>query len=143
MNESLKVFVDTNVLVYIYDVDAGAKQRRADRVISGLWHRKQGVISTQVLQELYVTLRRKLPPALNPRIAQEATEYYSQWVARLTEPSDIHAAVELESRISISFWDALIVVMALKSGAQLLLTEDLQHGQTIDGLLIENPFVTT
>jgi predicted nucleic acid-binding protein len=135
-----KVFVDTNVLVYAQDVDEGAKYEAAKRRVQQLWADGTGVLSTQVLQELYVTLTRKITHPMDRSSAREVVRRYRSWVFGAIEAEHILRASELEESQDIHFWDSLIVVSAAASGARTLLTEDLNHGQVIEGVRIENPF---
>lgn len=132
-------FVDTNVLVYAYDADAGEKHDAARAALETLWEEESGCVSSQVLQEFYVTVTRKLTRPLRPRVARDVVAAYAAWPVHRPDVADILSASEFEERHQLSFWDALIVVSALRSGAQELLTEDLQDGQRIDGLLVVNP----
>jgi predicted nucleic acid-binding protein len=133
-------FVDTNVLVYAYDVDAGAKRAAARARLRALWEEESGLTSTQVLQEFYVTVTRKLSRRLPPSTARKVVDTYGAWPIHRPEVIDVLAAAELEERHRLSFWDSLIVVSARRSGARTLLTEDLQEGRRFDDLLVVNPF---
>ena len=133
-------FVDTNVLLYAYDRSAGHKHELARSLLTSLWDTHAGVLSGQVLQEFYVNATRKLPRTLKPAIARSIVERYSVWPVHLVEPRDIVAASTLEQRHSLSFWDALIVVSAARSGARRLVTEDMQDGRVLHGVRIEDPF---
>jgi len=135
-----RVFVDTNVLVYAYDVESGAKHERAASALRSLWAEGAGAISTQVLQEFYVTVTRKIPVPLTAVQAREVVGTYAAWPTHRPDPTDILVASELEGDHQLSFWDALILVSAQRSQASVLLTEDLTHGQTIRGVTAENPF---
>ena len=136
-----KVFLDTNVLVYLYDRDAPQKQAKSTAILEQNSKTADLVISTQVLQEFYVTVNRKFS-----RYVSEAETVLAMRDLRelLTIPIDvgmIFDAIELGRRFQLSFWDALIVQAALVAGCTRLLTEDLQHGQRIGDLVIENPFL--
>ena len=133
-------FVDTNVLVYAYDADSGAKHTMARERLEELWENESGSISTQVLQEFYVTVTRKLTRPMSRRSAREVIATYATWPVRRPEVDDLVEASELEERHHLSFWDALIVVAARRSGAEVLLTEDMQEGRRFDGLLVASPF---
>ena len=136
----MSTFVDTNILIYAHDRAQGERHAVASAVIEGLWVSGDGVLSTQVLQELYVNLSRKLrKPMPRPR-ARAVVERYTAWTVHPIEPGDILAASELEQRHTLAFWDALIVVAAQRLGATRLLTEDMQHGRSIAGVRIESPF---
>lgn len=136
-----KTFVDTNILVYAHDVDAGSKHMRARAVVAELWDSRRGALSTQVLQELYVNVTRKLPRRLPRAVARDLVEVYARWDVVSIDAVRIHRAAELEERHKLSFWDALIVVAAHDSGAARLLSEDLNDGQAFGGLRVENPFL--
>jgi predicted nucleic acid-binding protein len=135
-----KTFVDSNVLVYAHDLDAGERHAIAAGIIRGLWEERSGALSTQVLQEFYVNVTRKIPTPLRKSTARELTRNYSLWQTETIDSADVFRASEIEEEMQISFWDALIVASAAKGGASRLLSEDFQSGQTIAGVRIENPF---
>ena len=137
-----KVFLDANILVYAQDAAWPDKQRKSREAIAALVGSGDGVISTQVMQEFYVTATRKLARPLAPARARAIVGRYGTWPVHRIEPEDILQASELEEQSSVSFWDALVVVAASRLGATRLLTEDLQHGHRIAGVQIENPFET-
>jgi predicted nucleic acid-binding protein len=133
-------FVDTNILVYALDEDQGERHHTARALVEELWNTERGVLSTQVLQELYATLTRKLRrPMTRPR-ARAVIERYKAWPTHQVTADDIVAASELEQRHTVAFWDALIVVSAQQIGAKRILTEDMQHGRALGGVRVENPF---
>jgi len=136
-----RVFVDTNVLIYAHDVDAGPKHDRAASIVAGLWERENGVISVQVLQEFYVNVTRKIARPLTPAVARGILRNYLAWRVETNEPSTVLLASEIGERHRLSFWDALIVASAARSGADRILSEDLNHGQVVEGIRIENPFL--
>jgi predicted nucleic acid-binding protein len=136
------VFVDTNVLVYAHDASETARQPIAQAVLTELWRSRSGALSTQVLQEYYVVATRKFDPRLSRREARELVDAYSNWQLVLIDVPLILAASELEERHTLSFWDALIVEAARRAGATRLVTEDLQAGWWIAGMLIDNPFAS-
>jgi predicted nucleic acid-binding protein len=133
-------FIDTNILVYAYDADAGDKHKKAEALLRDCWETESGALSTQVMQEFYVTVTRKLPKTISKRAAREVIQAYEAWPVYHPNTGDILAASELEEQHSLSFWDALIVVAAQKSGAVDLASEDLQDGRQIGSLKITNPF---
>lgn len=137
---SAKTFVDTNILIYAHDVDAGAKNSIARARLQELWDGESGVLSTQVLQEFYVNVTRKLSISLSSHHARLVVESYMPWCVETTV-KDINAAFRIEDDAKIKFWDALIIASAAKSGATRVLSEDLNAGQRIAGILIENPFL--
>lgn len=138
-----KVFVDTNVLVYAHDLDAGPKRTVAAAILKELWSTRLGILSTQVLQEFYVNVTRKIPSPLSPAVAREIVRSYCAWPVQLLEPEMVLRASETEERHQLSFWDALIVTAALAGHAAKILSEDLQPGKMIEGILIENPFAVS
>lgn len=136
-----RVFVDTNVLIYAHDLDAGLKRDRAVSILSRLWENENGIVSVQVLQEFYVTVTRKIRDPLTPALARGVIKNYLAWQIAPNDPSTILLASEIAERNQISFWDALIVASASNAGADKILSEDLNHGQVIEGIVIENPFL--
>ena len=136
---SAKVFIDTNVLVYAYDIDAGSKQRKAEKALISLRQQKLGALSMQVLQEFYSTVTRKLKPPIPRAEARAIVEDFSHWCVAPTA-ADIQEAFQIEDQAQIGFWDAMIVAAAVRAGATRILSEDLNPGQTIAGIQIENPF---
>jgi predicted nucleic acid-binding protein len=136
-----KVFVDSNVLVYAHDADSGDKQRIAANAVAEIMDARVGVLSIQVLQEFYSTVTRKLRSAITRDVARELLRGYSSWTIQSLTAEDVVAASFLEQRHQLSFWDALIVQTALLAGAKKLLSEDFQHGRSISGVTVENPFV--
>jgi predicted nucleic acid-binding protein len=135
-----KTFIDTNVLIYAHDTDAGAKHEIAKTVLRDLWIERTGLLSVQVLQEFYVNVTRKISPPLSKDLARLVVSSYAIWCNE-TSPAEIASAFRIEDESRIGFWDALIVSAASKSGATRILSEDLNAGQMIAGILIENPFV--
>ncbi len=135
-----KTFLDTNVLVYAYDNTAGRKHEIARDRLLDLWDSGRGVISTQVLQEFFVTVTRKLPAPMDARSAQAIISDLCTWEVVVIDGDDIIAGIDLAASHHLSFWDAMIVGAALNGGASILLSEDLTHSQAIKGVVIENPF---
>lgn len=134
------VFVDTNVIVYAYDKDAGEKHLIAANIMKELWHSGLGTISTQILQEFYVTLTKKISAPLDIPVVREMIRRLSKWDVLLIDMDTIIRATELQERYRYSFWDSLIIASAIASGARTILSEDLADGQTIQGVSIKNPF---
>lgn len=134
-----RTFVDSNVLIYAHDVDAKAKHETANRVLRELWSERTGVLSMQVLQEFYINVTRKIATPLPKESARLVVNSYTPWCME-TSSAEISAAFQIEDEAGIGFWDALIVASAVKSGARRILSEDLNAGQRIHGVLIENPF---
>jgi len=134
-----KTFLDTSVLIYAHDKDAGAKNEIARGVLRDLWGDRMGVLSMQVLQEFYVNVTRKIATPLSRDLARSVVNSYAIWCTETTS-NEISAAFQIEDHVRIGFWDALIVSAAVKSGAERILSEDLNTGQRIAGILVENPF---
>ena len=137
-----KTFIDTNVLIYAHDVDAKRKHGAAKSVLHELWSEHTGVLSMQVLQEFYVNVTRKISRPISKKSARLVVSSYTIWCVDTT-PAEISAAFQIEDESRIGFWDALIVASALRSGATRILSEDLNAGQTIAGIHIQNPFVNS
>lgn len=132
------VFVDTNVFVYRFDTAEVDKQQQSRLWLDRLWEGRLGRVSRQVQHELYVTLTRKLEMPRGD--ARRIVGALDAWQPHSLGDSDIEAAWQIENHWSLSWWDALIVAAARRCGARALLTEDLQHGMDIDGLVVVNPF---
>jgi predicted nucleic acid-binding protein len=133
-------FVDTNVLAYAHDRSETHKQPVAQARLEELWRERTGVLSTQVLQELYVVATRKLAMPMPRTTARRIVALYAEWPVVQVDVPLILAASDLEERHTLSFWDALVVEAARRAGATRLLTEDLQAGRRIAGVRVENPF---
>ncbi|HVB40899.1 MAG TPA: PIN domain-containing protein [Terriglobales bacterium] len=138
---SVKTFIDTNILIYAHDLDEPRKRGLANAALREIWESNTGIISLQILMEFYVNATRKL--RLGHEAAREIMERYAEWVTAVVEPRDVLAATRLEEDAKINFWDALIVVAAAKSGAERILTEDMNPGQRLLGVRIENPFLAS
>ncbi len=134
-----KVFVDTNVFVCLFDRDARVKQARAAALVEE--EAEAIVISTQVLQEFYVTVTRKLGKPLPEPEAEAAVRRLAALSVVDIDVDLVLAAVTSSRRHRISYWDALIVEAALRGECRRLLTEDLQHGRRFGDLTVENPFL--
>jgi predicted nucleic acid-binding protein len=134
-----KTFVDTNVLIYAHDVDAKEKHAVAKETVNELWAKRTGFVSTQVLQEFYVNVTRKLSKPLVKKHARDIVDKYAIWCVDTTS-AEIIAAFRIEDEARIGFWDALICAAALKAGAERILSEDLNPGQKIAGIRVLNPF---
>jgi predicted nucleic acid-binding protein len=136
-----RVFIDTNVFVYLFDSDEPAKQQVARNLLDRIASEATIVASTQVLQEFYVSVTRKLARPLPPDDAVAATRGIAAYHVAQVDPSMVFAAITLHQKETLSFWDALIVRAALQSGCELLLSEDLQHGRRFGELTVDNPFL--
>ena len=133
-----RVFIDTNVFIYAEDGDEPAKRAVAQRRIRELVDDDRAVLSTQVLSEYVVAARRRL--GLSPAACRQAVLLMCQLQVVSIRAEHVLSAVDLASLHSLSLWDALIIRAASASGCARLLSEDLNHGQVIDAVRIENPF---
>jgi predicted nucleic acid-binding protein len=137
----MRVFFDTNILVYLFDADNADKKNLARATFEAAAATGQLVLSTQVLQEFYVAVTKKLAVPLDAETAEAVVRNLSVLPLIGIDAEKILGAIGRSRRMQFSFWDALIIETALAAGAARLLTEDLQHGQVIDGLRVENPFL--
>lgn len=135
-----KVFFDANILLYTDDPRYPQRQHIALNLIRKSLASKTGSLSIQVLQEYFANATRKLK--IDVVLARQKTEVFSKFQVLQPNAGDILAAIDLHRLHQISFWDAMIVRMALLSGARILYTEDLHHGQRMDTLEIVNPFLS-
>ena len=135
-----RYFVDTNILMYAHDTAAGDKHARARALVEDLWQNRSGVVSTQVLQELAVNLRRKAKNPLDAKATRDVVSDYLAWQVVVNGGDSILEALEMEARYQISFWDALIIQAAQTAGADVLYSEDLSDGQRYGSVKVENPF---
>jgi len=133
-----KCFVDTNILFYAHDRTAGLKHERAKRLVNDLWESGAGVLSTQVLQEFCATVRR-VDRSRPIEDLQRLIQDFSSWEIVVNTRESILAALEIEARHQISFWDALIVHAAQSCGASTLYSEDLNTGQAYGSVRVVNP----
>lgn len=133
-----RVFLDTNVLVYAQDASAPAKQRTSRDLIAELAGNVDGVISTQVLQEFYVAATGKL--GVPPLAAKGILKTLSVFDIVQVSPALIQEAIDCSILNQLAFWDALIVASAASAGCSTLLSEDLNAGQEILGVRIQNPY---
>ncbi len=136
-----KYFVDTNILIYAHDRSAGLKHERARQLIERLWTSGQGVLSTQVLQELCVNLRRKVANPVPVDEIRGLIRDYLSWEIVVNTPEAVIQALEIEVRYKTSFWDALILQAAEQSGAAVLYSEDLAAKQAYGPVRVVNPLL--
>jgi predicted nucleic acid-binding protein len=136
-----KCFVDTNILVYAHDRSAGVKHQRAQMLLEQLWDSGRGVLSTQVLQELCINLRRKASQPLPVEEVRQLIRDYSTWEIVTNTAESVLQALDIEMRYKTSFWDALIFQAAESSGASILYSEDLATGQRYGAIQVVNPLI--
>ena len=135
-----KVFLDTNIIIYAFDITAGDKHNAAGELMIILWDSGLGVISTQVLQEFFVNVTQKIPEPLDIGSAKEIVNDLLKWEVVVNDGETILNAIELHEKYKYSFWDSMIIEAAIKGRCATLLSEDLTDGQTIEGVTIQNPF---
>ena len=135
-----RVFLDANILIYAHDTAAPDKQRKSRDVIGRLAESADGVISTQVLQEFYVAATRKLGVA--PLAAKGVLKTFAVFETVQVSPALIQEAIDCSILNELSFWDALIVAAAASAGCSTVLSEDLNAGQVILGVKVQNPFAS-
>jgi predicted nucleic acid-binding protein len=134
-------FLDTNVLIYVFDKDSPNKAAVARQLYSRLVREKSGLVSVQVLQEFFVTLSKKFTVTLSADdVEREVRDLSALLKVIETDVALVLDSITLSRRYKLSFWDGLIIQAALRGGASVLYTEDLQDGQIIDSITIANPF---
>ena len=133
-------FVDTNILIYVYDSSSSEKKRIASQLMLALWENRTGCLSIQVLQEFFVNITRKVPNPISNETASEIIRDLAVWKVHSPETNDILSAIELQRENQLSFWDAMILQSAIATGCKVLWSEDLSNGQIIQGVQIRNPF---
>ena len=136
----MRIFVDTNVFVYLFDAEEPAKQQRAREVVSELMGAGALVVSSQVLSELYVTVTRKLAYPLEPASALRALADLAVYPVVAIDATLVLRAATRAVAEQIAYWDALILEAAVEAGAEAVYSEDLQHGRTYQGVTVQDPF---
>ena len=137
---SARAFVDTNVLVYAHDSASGERHHVARSLLERLWDERCGVLSTQVIQEFYVNVRKKARRPVSQAEARRLVDDYLAWDIVVNDEAAIRRAIELEHRYKLGFWDALVVDAANAASADVLYSEDLGHGQVCGNVELVNPF---
>ncbi|MEW6358899.1 MAG: PIN domain-containing protein [Planctomycetota bacterium] len=132
-----KIFVDTNILIYSLDRSDEARQEKCRSLLRTLCGDFKGVVSTQVMQEFYVAATTKL--GADPLIIKDILHSFERFEAVVITPERIRDAIDCSIVNRLSFWDALIVVAAESARCERLWSEDLNDGQVIRGVRIENP----
>ena len=137
-----RVFIDTNVIVYAYDQDAGRKRDLARGILADLWNASGGILSVQILQGFFVTVTKKIRSPLSAAAAREIVEDYLSWEVVPNDGESVLAAIDIQAAEKISFGDALVIAAAEKGGADILLSEDLAAGRKFGSVTVRNPFAT-
>jgi len=139
-DEPARQFVDSNILVYAYDISHGEKHIQAKALLLSLWESGIGCASIQVLQEFYVNVTRKSRFPLSPEQATQVIQDFSDWSVHRPGIKDVVSAIELHQRYQISFWDAMILQSARQSGCGILWSDNLSNGEIYAGVKVINPF---
>jgi predicted nucleic acid-binding protein len=134
-------FLDANILVYAFDASAGPKKTAAEQLLTELWETGTGCLSVQVLQEFFVTVTRKVAHPLSSEETAERIRELAAWRVFSPTADDVLAAIALHKHARLAFWDAMVVHAAAECACDVLWTEDLTHGQVIQGVRIRNPFM--
>ncbi len=137
----MRVFVDTNVFVYLFDRDAPEKSRIAQDLLQRQQRDLELVVSTQVLQEFYVAVTRKLARPVPVDVAERAVRDLSRLSVVAATTDLVMDAITLTRQEGFSFWDAMIVEAAHRAGVEQLISEDMQDGRVLGELVIRNPFM--
>ena len=133
-------FIDTNILVYAFDKSESQKQAIAQQILKEKGNWGKIVLSTQVLQEFFVVVTKKLTQPLPKEIAYQVVQSLAEYPLVEINAPIILKAIHRHQTDNFSFWDALIVEAALNAGCYVLLSEDMQENRRIDSLIIQNPF---
>ena len=135
------MFIDTNVLVYAYDMADQRKQKLAQNLLTQLLKEDRGVISTQVLAEFYTIVTKKSSTPLIFEESQRLIDIFATFFVQEINLTIVKKAIDIHKRYKISFWDGQIIAAAEFSGCSTVFSEDLSSGHTYQGLLLTNPFV--
>jgi predicted nucleic acid-binding protein len=135
------IFVDANLVIYARDHRYPEKKAEAEKWLGRLWQEQRGRTSTQVLNEYYTTVTRKLKPGLSAELAWEDVQLLLAWNPQPVDARLLARAFDIEKRHHLNWWDCLIVAAAQLQGCALLLTEDMQDGAEYGGVIVRNPFI--
>ena len=138
------VFVDSNILIYAEDGASAAKQTAALQWIEHLWRARTGRISTQVLNEFYVNVTRKLKPPMPQGDARATVRRFAAgWNPWQIDQATVETAWAMEARHGLQYWDCLVLAAAQHSGCALVLSEDMQHEGRYGAVQVINPFLAS
>ena len=138
---SARFFLDTNIFVYTFDTDTPAKAKKALQLVRRAVDTGQGIVSYQVVQEFFnVALRRFALPLTVAEAEQYLVTVFRPLLAVHSSPALYQEALHLSGKHRLAWYDSLIVAGALEGNCETLFSEDLQHGQVLEGLRVENPF---
>jgi len=136
-------FVDTNILVYARDSSEKEKQPQAAKWLEFLWKNENGKISTQVMNEYYVTVTQKLKPGLSKQQARADLRSLAVWQPLEISTTLIEASWDVQDQYGYSWWDSLVITSAQFLDCAYLISEDMQHKQRLGELTIVNPFLVS
>ena len=136
-----RIFIDTNVLVYAFDISAGIKHKKAKEIVENCWRLENGVISSQVLEEFFVCLTKKIPAPVDSIIVEQIIRDFLKWRTVAIDGDMILEAINIHIKHKFSFWDSLIIASAVSGRANMIFSKDLSDSQTIEGIVIKNPFL--
>ena len=143
INPTDRLFIDSNVLIYMYDTSVPQKQRVAAELVTSLTENGNGILSVQVLGEFFFNVTRRLA---NPLSIEEATAAFDRLEEIPTLEIDmpmVRRAISTHSRYGTTYWDSLIIAAAERAGCSTILSEDFNPGQSYHGILAVNPFATS
>lgn len=135
-------FIDTNILVYAYDSSAEKRHELAQRLLAELWQKGQGCLSIQTLQEFFVTITRKVAKPMSTEQAAQIISDFGHWRVHSPTVEDVLAAIALQERYRLSFWDAMVLTSAERLECAVVWSEDLNPGQSYTTVKVFNPFVS-
>jgi len=135
------VLFDTNILVYANDVSNPEKQVKARQCIRSTLLEGNGVLTTQVLAEFWVTVTMKLPQPLERTLAREQMRLFSSFLILPVDHATIFSALHLQEQYSLSYWDAQIIASARLAGIETVWSEDMQQDGLYDGVRVLNPLL--
>jgi predicted nucleic acid-binding protein len=131
-------FVDTNVVLYACDSDAGPRFGRSVELLARLNAERAGVVSIQVLAEFYVNAIRKF--RMKSQEAEAIIDDFAGWRLHRPDHASIIGSIHLQRRYQLAWYDALILNSALETECSILWTEDFQDGQRFGDLVVRNPY---
>ena len=140
-NLNQNLFIDTNILVYAYDLSAGDKRKVAALLVEECWEGGNGCLSIQILQEFYVSVTKKIVVPLDYQTARQIVADLSNWRMHIPTERDVLQAIDLQQSYQLSFWDAMVLQSAVRLGCKRLISEDLSHGQIYSSVQVINPFM--
>jgi predicted nucleic acid-binding protein len=140
MSDEKAVFVDTDVLVYAFDDSDSVRRAVAERVLIELMEKDRIRLSTQVLQEFYVAITERVGNPLSRSVALSITEELSAWPVVVVDYGLVRESILVSKDQRLSFWDSVALTSAVRSGAETLFSESLEHGRTLLGVRVLDPF---